>query len=472
MPHSLAAKDAARVARASCKEEIVNHHIARTILCVSILVSFCLDSAVSEAGRPRKRPPPLVSVAKVVEREVRSRLSAVGSVAPYRRSVVSSELEGRVQSAPLQVGDFVRANKTILATVRRSGLQIDLRILRAELEKARQDLLRLERGKRPEEIAALQAKVREREAQMRNNELELNRARDLYEKKILDKASFDRAEAAYEASWQLYEEASRNLEIARLGPREEEKARAKAEVDRVRARIARLRDDLAKTKIRSPLTGFVTQEWVEVGQWLTKGGRVAEVIELDRVLVQAPIAERRISLVRVGDEARVVIDALGGRTFKGRVRGVIPQADPKSRTFPVEVEIKNTKSYDLKAGMFARLSLEYGKAARMVLVPKDALILRARGPSVFVFEKGRVREVSFVQGVSVDSFVEDAGGVLKAGTQVVVKGNENLRAGMPVRLKGQGGRPAWGRGGVPRGGGSRRGGKPAANSAPKRKAGG
>ncbi len=450
----------------------MNLLVARIIPLVVISVSFGMDFATSEAGRPRKRPPPMVSVAMVVERQVRNRLTAVGSVAPYRRSVVSSELEGRVQSAPLQVGDFVRANKTILATVQRSGLQIDLRILRAELEKARQDLLRLERGKRPEEIAALQAKVREREAQMRNNELELNRARDLYEKKILDKASLDRAEAAYEASWQLYEEASRNLEIARLGPREEEKARAKAEVDRVRARIARLRDDLAKTKIRSPLTGFVTQEWVEVGQWLTKGGRVAEVIELDRVLVQAPIAERRISLVRVGDEARVVIDALGGRTFKGRVRGVIPQADPKSRTFPVEVEIKNTKSYDLKAGMFARLSLEYGKAARMVLVPKDALILRARGPSVFVFEKGRVREVSFAQGRSVDSFVEAAGGALKAGTQVVVKGNENLRAGMPVRLKGQGGRPAWGRGGAPRGGGPRRGGKPAANSAPKRKAGG
>ncbi len=438
----------------------MNSLIARTIPVLIILASFGLNIAASEAGRPRKRPPPLVSVAKVIEREVRNRLTAVGSVAPYRRSVVSSELEGRVQSAPLKVGDFVRANKTVLATVGRSGLQIDLRILRAELEKARQDLLRLERGKRPEEIAALQAKVREREAQMRNNELELNRARDLYEKKILDKASLDRAEAAYEASWQLFEEASRNLELARLGPRREEKARAKAEVDRVRARVARVRDDLAKTKIRSPLTGFITQEWVEVGQWLTKGGRVAEVIELDRVLVQAPIAERRISLVRVGGEARVVVDALGSRAFKGRVRGVIPKADPKSRTFPVEVEIKNTESYDLKAGMFARLSLEYGKAARMVLVPKDALILRARGPSVFVFEKGRVREVSFAQGRSVDSFMEVTGGALRAGMQVVVKGNENLRAGMPVRLQGRGGRPgARGRGGAPR-----RGGKPAASS--------
>lgn len=438
----------------------VNPLIARSVSFLFILASFGWNITASEAGRPRKRPPPMVSVAKVVERQVRNRLTAVGSVAPYRRSIVSSELEGRVQSAPIQVGDFVRANKTVLATVGRSGLQIDLRVLRAELEKARQDLLRLERGKRPEEIAALQAKVREREAQMRNNELELNRARDLFEKKILDKASFNRAEAAYEASWQLFEEASRNLEIARLGPRKEEKARAKAEVDRVRARVARVRDDLAKTKIRSPLTGFITQEWVEVGQWLTKGGRVAEVIELDKVLVQAPIAERRISLVRVGDEARVVIDALGGRAFKGRVRGVIPKADPKSRTFPVEVEITNTESYDLKAGMFARLSLEYGKAARMVLVPKDALILRARGPSVFVFEKGRVREVSFAQGRSVDSFMEVPGGALRPGMQVVVKGNENLRPGMPVRLQGAGGRP----GARGRGSGARRGGKPAADS--------
>ena len=442
----------------------MNPLVARAIPFFIILASFGLNIAASEAGRPRKRPPPLVSVAKVVERQVRNRLTAVGSVAPYRRSVVSSELEGRVQSAPLKVGDFVRANKTVLATVGRSGLQIDLRVLRAELEKARQDLLRLERGMRPEEIAAHQAKVREREAQMRNNELELNRARDLYEKKILDKASFDRAEAAYEASWQLYEEASRNLEIARLGPRDEEKARAKAEVDRVRARVARVRDDLAKTKIRSPLTGFITREWVEVGQWLTKGGQVAEVIELDKVLVQAPIAERRISLVRVGDEARVVIDALGGRTFRGRVRGVIPKADPKSRTFPVEVEINNTESYDLKAGMFARLNLDYGKAASMVLVPKDALILRARGPSVFVFEKGRVREVSFQQGRSVDSFMEVQGGALRPGMQVVVKGNENLRAGMPVRLQGRGGRPGGARGGPPRGSAPRRGGKPAAAS--------
>lgn len=443
----------------------MNRLVARIVSFVLLLASVGLGFAASEAGRPRKRPPPLVSLGKVIERQVRSRLTAVGSVAPYRRSIVSSEREGRVQAAPLKVGDFVRANKTVLATIQRSGLEIELRVLRAELEKARQDLLRLERGSRPEEIAVLRAKAKEREARMRNDELELRRARDLYERKVLDRASHDRAEARFEASRQLHEEAASNLKIAKLGPREEEKARARAEVSRARARIARARDDLAKTKIRSPLTGFVTQKWAEVGQWLAKGGRVAEVIELDRVLVQAPIAERSVSLVRVGDEARVVIDALGGRTFRGRVRGVIPKADPKSRAFPVEVEIRNTDSYDLKAGMFARLSLEYGEASRTLLVPKDALILRARGASVFVFEKGRVREVAFQQGRSVDSFVEAPSGALRAGMRVVVKGNESLRAGVPVRV--QGARRVRGGGRGPRG---RK--KPPAGSAPGREAGG
>ena len=65
--------------------------------------------------------------------------------------------------------------------------------------------------------------------------------------------------------------------------------------------------------------------------------------------------------------------------------------------------------------------------------------------------------------------MEVTGGALRAGMQVVVKGNENLRAGMPVRLQGKGGRPGGGRGGPPRGGAPRggspgRGGKPAADS--------
>lgn len=404
------------------------------------------------AGPPGGRPLPLVAVKEVVERQVRNRLNSVGTVLPLRTSVVSSEIEGRIKSAPVKEGDFVEAGKTAVAVLKRSDLELALRIRQAEFEKARQDYLRLKRGSRPEEVAAMRARLQEREAIMKNDKRELKRAEDLYKRQILDRANYDRAYTKYQGSRNLFIEAQNNLRLAEIGPRQEEIKKAEAEVQRMRAQVDQTEDELSKTVIRSPLTGLITEKWVEIGQWVQKGGRVVEVMELSEVLVRTPISEKLIDRVKPGDDVRVTFDALSGRLFKGKVRNIIPKADTKSRTFPVEVILKNTPHFDIKAGMFARLTMEYGKATRAVLVPKDAILLRTRGAAVFVFDKGKVREVTFTPGRSVDSYVEAPDGVFRPGTKVVVQGNENLRHGMPVRLRGQPA-PSGKRGGPPRSGG-------------------
>ena len=75
-------------------------------------------------------------------------------------------------------------------------------------------------------------------------------------------------------------------------------------------------------------------------------------------------------------------------------------------------------------------------SGRRPLAPKDSVRQRPGGFSVFVVETGKVREVSFPRtGRNVDTFVEVPGGYLKAGMSVVVQGNENLRGGMPVRVR-------------------------------------
>ncbi|MDA1000577.1 MAG: efflux RND transporter periplasmic adaptor subunit, partial [bacterium] len=338
---------------------------------------------------------------------------------------------------------------TVIATLSRSDLELDLRVLAAELEKARQDYLQLKRGRRKEVIEALRAKVGERQARLKNDELELKRAEDLYKGKILDKASYDRAIANHQSSKSLLLEAQNILREAELGARIEEIAKAKAEVDRMQARIASLRDALSKTVIRSPFTGFLTEKSAEVGQWVQKGGRVAEIIELDRVLVRVPVSERRILLVKEHDTASVAIDAIPGRSFTGLIRRVIPKADPVSRTFPVEIELKNTPDFVIKAGMCARGTRRYGDAAKAILVPKDAVLQRVRGAAVFVFAKGRVREVFFSPGRSIGSFIEVKDSELQPGMAVVVQGNEKLRSGMPVRVGGGGPPGKKGEGGPP-----------------------
>ncbi|MDP7384881.1 MAG: efflux RND transporter periplasmic adaptor subunit, partial [Nitrospinota bacterium] len=331
-------------------------------------------------------------------------------------------------------------------------IALDHRVYLAELAKATEDYLRLKRGSRKEEIETLRARLADREARRKRDEQEFKRTEDLYRRKILDRSRYDTALANYQSSKSQFTEAESNLRLAEAGPRREEVAKAAAEVDRVKAKMAVLKFELSKTVIRSPLTGFLTEKYLEVGQWVQKGGKVAEVVELDKVLVVAAISEKQITQVKVGGIAEVRLDAIPGRIFKGHLRRIVPKADPKSRTFPVEIELENTPDIAIKAGMFARVSKEYGAESRAILVPKDAVIQRPQGMSVFVLEKGRVREVSFPSGKSVDSFVEAPADRLKPGMTVVTVGNENLRNGMQVH--GQGG--PRGRGDGPRSDGAPR----------------
>jgi multidrug efflux pump subunit AcrA (membrane-fusion protein) len=424
-------------------------------LFLAALVAFPAGhAAAGPAGaKRRKRPPPIVSLEKVIRRSIRNQLSVFGTVEPYRTSIVSSEIEGQVKFAPLREGDPVVAGKTIIAELRRTDLDLGRRVIAAVLAKAEQEYFRLKNGTRPEEIDAFRARFKEKEAELQRDELEFKRTEDLFKRQILDRATLDRAVAKYQMSKNKYLEEKSNLRLAEIGPRREEVSIAAAELEKVRAEIVRLKDLISKTVIRSPLTGFLTEKTIEVGQWVAKGGKIGEVIETRKVIVRAPISEKQISFVKVGDAARVQLDAVPGRTFIGLIARIIPKADKKSRTFPVEVELDNTPENTIKAGMFARVSMEYGEPVEAVLIPKDALLIRPRGGAAFVFEKGKVREVTFRPGRTVDSLVEVPGDRLKPGMRVVVQGNEKLRTGMRVRLPGQRGRPGGkkGKGGRPPG---------------------
>ncbi|MFP6891289.1 MAG: biotin/lipoyl-binding protein, partial [Nitrospinota bacterium] len=180
---------------------------------------------------------------------MRSQLTVVGTVAPYRLSIVSSEIEGRVETVPVREGDPVVAGETIIASLRRTDLEIDLRIEKAELAKAFQDYLRLKRGSRPEEIQAYRARLREKKAELKRDELELKRARDLFKKKILNRSTYDQAVAKYQISKSKFAAEEYNLRISEIGPRKEEVAKARAEVARMKARVASIEDKLGKAVI-------------------------------------------------------------------------------------------------------------------------------------------------------------------------------------------------------------------------------
>ena len=111
----------------------------------------------------------------------------------------------------------------------------------------------------------------------------------------------------------------------------------------------------------------------------------------------------------------------------------------RGRTFPVRIRIKNPVANGrpvLKAGMLARVTLAVGEKQPTLLVPKDAIVLGGPAPIVWAIDEktggGRIVPVTIGAGYGDDVGVT---GPLKEGERIVVRGNERLMPGQPIRIK-------------------------------------
>jgi HlyD family secretion protein len=395
---------------------------------------MALLTMLAHAGQAGFGPVPVV-VGTVVEQQVTTAVEVVGSVEPQLATTLSAEIGGFTQRFDRREGEFVEKGKTVVAQLKSTELELALNEAEAELAKARADLTKLKRGFRQEEIEEKRAEVAEKKAWVEKYAKDIERTKSLLTRDMVSMSEFNQVEADYLAAKAQYERTLRSLRVVELGFRQEEIAAAEAEVQRLQAKVQRLREDVQKTVIRSPVSGFITTRYAEVGQWIERGGKVADIVDLAAVLVRVPVHERDIRLVHIGDEAAVTLDALPNRRFTGRVKYITPQADLASRTFPVKIEVPNTPDHAIKAGMFARVTLHTGSAQPSVFVPKDAVVRRASGQVVFVVEDAKARMVPIKTGRTHESLIEVVEGKLQPGDMVVVTGNEVLQDQMTVVTK-------------------------------------
>jgi len=408
-------------------------------------VLVCCVVVVAEGAPAIAQPGPTpVTAAKVTQGEVAAGQTFVGTVLPKRTSTVGSAAAERVVEFPVNEGDRVKKGQ-LLAALRTRTLEIDKAAAEAELELRRQELAELENGSRPDEIAQARARMMAAKARMVYAKTRLDRTRRLFENSQAADDEMNEVISGYDEAEQLHLEAKAALALAVEGPRRERIAQARARVRAQEEEIRRLEDEIAKHKIVAPFDGYIVAEHTEVGQWLAKGAPVVDLVELDPVDVRVLVLEDYIRHLRVGASVRVEIGALPGHAFTGQVALIVPHADVRSRSFPVKVRLKNPKSGGgvlLKSGMFARVTLPVGQKTRALLVPKDALFLGGRGPTVYVVEPSSgdpgaatVRPVQVDLGVASGNLMQVIGS-LEPGQQVVVRGNERLRPGQTVTVSG------------------------------------
>lgn len=407
----------------------------------SLTAVMCMTVMVVEPLQAQ-RGPAKVDVAKIVEREVASGQTFVGTVMPIKRSVIGSAVGGRVAEFPVNEGDFVRA-KQPLAQLLINTISLEVDSETATLDLRKEELKELENGSRPDEIKRAKALMMAAKADSEYQKKRLKRLESLYARKAVNDDDIQSVVSESIRAEEMFSEAEAAYKLAVEGPRKEQIAQARARVAVQQALVDKLESQVVKHTIISPFDGYVVAEHTEVGQWVNSGELVAEVIALDYVDVRVQVLENHVPHVRLKTEVRVEIPAIPEKVFIGEVVLIVPQADVRARTFPVKVRIKNEINDDgplLKSGMLARAVLPTGPKQMALMVSKDALVLGGPTPMIYVVEpgkengkQGKARAVPVQVGVAEGRLIQVKGD-LESGGYVVIRGNERLRPGQDVTI--------------------------------------
>lgn len=440
------------------------HRVVRAVyrhdnVLVALIVVMHALTAIPAIAQPPgggKRPPAPVEADRVRLEAAHSRaVSFVGTIKPLSTSLVGSSVEGLVEEYLVNEGDFVAVG-AVLARLRTVDREIEKKRAEADLSLMELEKEELELSE-PREIERAEAEKKAAEALLKFAADRLARIRRLLETSpdVVTQEELEEAISTEAAAKENYNAKVAAFELASGGIWKKRIDQAAAKVEAQQQAIGLIDDELERHTIRAPFAGYVTTESTEVGQWVAKGGAVAEMIQLHAVDLEVPVLEVYTPNLRVGLEGTVELDTYPNQIFTGRVALVVPSADPQSRSFPVKIRIENrrqelspagengsTPQMQLMPGMFARANLPVGSSEDLTLVHKDALVLERTQKSVFVVDLdskaempgvGTVRNVPVRLGVFYNDYVEVYGD-LHPGEIVVTEGNERLNEGRDVRI--------------------------------------
>jgi membrane fusion protein (multidrug efflux system) len=302
---------------------------------LSALLVLASSGCSNKTDAPKKRPPPLVTVAQPEVRDLPITLSYTVDIRPIEQADLQSKVQGYVQKVYVDRGDAVKKGQ-LLAEIRPSDL--------------------------PQQLGQARENVGQTEASFRLATQNARRARELFQRDMISRAELDQAEA--------------QLQIA-------ESARGSA-----RAGMGVVSTRLSETRLVAPFDGWVADRKLDPGALVQPGPQnatILTVVRIDQVRVFVSVLESQAPLVRRGQAAVITVDALPARSFHGTVTRVPPALDTNTRTLTCEIVITNSDG-QLKPAMYGRATLTVDTHPRAIVLPIEAVIAEESDRTVFVVD--------------------------------------------------------------------------------------
>jgi membrane fusion protein, multidrug efflux system len=188
------------------------------------------------------------------------------------------------------------------------------------------------------------------------------------------------------------------------------------------------------TTLESPINGIVTGKYFENGELYsgapnTAAGKAAIVtlMQINPLKIIVNVSERYYPITRKGMKATIKVDIYPSRSFTGEISRIYPTISSDTRTFPIEVVIRNNDEV-LRPGMFARVALNLGET-NALLLPAIAVVKQEGTNDRYVFlaeSNNMARKVRVDIGERYDDKLEVISGEVKEGSRVIIAGQENL----------------------------------------------
>ncbi len=323
-----------------------------------VLAVGCGNSNGKKAEVAVVETDPTVAVTQVSVREVPQEETYTSTIQAYVKNNIAPQTAGRISRILVDVGDNVKKGQVV-----------------AEMD---------------------QTQLAQIELQLKNNETEYNRLKELYEVGGLSKSDLDAIEMAYNVSKTQYNNLKENATLV------------------------------------SPINGVITARNYDAGDMYAMSAPIYTVEQIVPVKLLVGISETDYTKVKKGDSVEITADALPGQVFNGKVRKIYPTVDPATRTFTVEVVIDNNNS-TLRPGMFARAKVNFG-VNNSVVIPDVAVVKQQGSGERFVYvlnEDNTVTYQKVLLGRRMGAEYEVLEG-LSDGAKVVTGGMIRLKDGIKV----------------------------------------
>lgn len=347
--------------------------------------------------RPEPAPDlPVVAVEPVRQDDVEIYGEYVGRIRAQQFVEVRARVEGYLENMLFEEGTYVTKNQ-VLFVINRDQYS-------AKADKAR-------------------AQLKKDEAQSRKAQRDLERIRPLYEQNAASQLDLDNAVAAYET--------------------------AEASVAMSQADLDQAEQELGYTVVRSPLSGHISERYVDLGTLVGTGGKslLATVVKSDSVLVDFSMTaldylktkERNVNLGQK-DSTRswqpnisITLADNSIYPYKGLVDFAEPQVDPRTGTFSVRAEMPNPE-HALLPGQFTKVKLLLDVREKATVVPLKSVIIEKGGAYVFVMRRDSTVERRFIElGPEFRNRVVVERGLIPS-ENIVVEGYHKLSPGMKVKV--------------------------------------